>query len=75
MVYRNIAHMIKLIIHKEYYANDAICRKLGKRELRNQISRKSYERREIANMELSEQTAVPLHLFKDPYLLDTLDCS
>lgn len=57
-----------------YYANDAICRKLGKRELRNQISRKSYERREIANMELSEQTAVPLHLFKDPYLLDTLGC-
>ncbi|MCQ4756933.1 MAG: PDDEXK nuclease domain-containing protein [Anaerostipes sp.] len=71
------SHFIALLPIKSddafmYYANDAICRKLGKRELRNQISRKSYERREIANMELSEQTAVPLHLFKDPYLLDTL---
>lgn len=71
------SHFITLLPIKSddafmYYANDAICRKLGKRELRNRISRKSYERREIANMELSEQTAVPLHLFKDPYLLDTL---
>jgi predicted nuclease of restriction endonuclease-like (RecB) superfamily len=43
---------------------------LGVHELRRQISRKAYERREIANTELSEQSAVPFNVFKDPYLLD-----
>jgi predicted nuclease of restriction endonuclease-like (RecB) superfamily len=55
-----------------YYANDAGARRLGVRELRRQISRKAYERREIANAELSEQSAVPFNVFKDPYLLDIL---
>jgi predicted nuclease of restriction endonuclease-like (RecB) superfamily len=55
-----------------YYANDAAERHLGKRELRRQISRKAYERREIANTELSEQSVVPFNVFKDPYLLDVL---
>jgi predicted nuclease of restriction endonuclease-like (RecB) superfamily len=53
-----------------YYARDAIARRLGKRELRRQISRKAYERREIADSLLTEQTAVPFNAFKDPYLLD-----
>jgi predicted nuclease of restriction endonuclease-like (RecB) superfamily len=56
-----------------YYANDAITRNLGIRELRNQISRKAYERREIANTQLKETSKVPFNVFKDPYLLDTLD--
>jgi predicted nuclease of restriction endonuclease-like (RecB) superfamily len=55
-----------------YYAKDAIKRNYGVRELRYQISRKAYERREIANTELSEQSAVPFNVFKDPYLLDIL---
>jgi len=55
-----------------YYANDAITRKLGIRELRNQISRKSYERKEIANTQLKETSKIPFNVFKDPYLLDTL---
>jgi predicted nuclease of restriction endonuclease-like (RecB) superfamily len=45
---------------------------LGVRELRNQISRKAYERREIANSQLSKTSAIPFNVFKDPYLLDTL---
>jgi len=53
-----------------YYANDAVARQLGKRELRRQISRKAYERQEIANTALTEQSAVPFNVFKDPYLLD-----
>jgi hypothetical protein len=36
-----------------YYAKDAMERNYGVRELRCQISRKAYERRENANMELS----------------------
>jgi hypothetical protein len=55
-----------------YYANDAITRNLGIRELRNQISRKSYERKEIASAQLKETSKVPFNVFKDPYLLDTL---
>jgi len=46
---------------------------LGVRELRNQISRKVYERREIANTQLSEESVVPFNVFKDTCLLDTLD--
>jgi electron transfer flavoprotein alpha subunit len=39
-----------------YYAQDAASRQLGIRELRNQISRKVYERREIANAALTEKS-------------------
>lgn len=53
-----------------YYAHEVAKRNLGIRELRRQISHKAYERREIANAELSEQSTVPFNVFKDPYLLD-----
>jgi hypothetical protein len=43
-----------------YYANEAATRNLGKRELCNQISRKAYEHREIANAALSEKSKIPL---------------
>jgi len=55
-----------------YYAKDASLRLLSVRELRNQISRKAFERKEIADTQLSETSAVPLNMFKDPYLLDVL---
>jgi len=55
-----------------FYAKEAATRHLGKMELRNQISRKAYERREIANAQLKETSKVPFNVFKDPYLLDTL---
>ena len=55
-----------------YYANDAAQRRLSRNELRRQISRKAYERQEIANAQLSVQSAIPFNVFKDPYLLDTL---
>ncbi|MCL2019444.1 MAG: PDDEXK nuclease domain-containing protein [Oscillospiraceae bacterium] len=55
-----------------YYAKDASSRLLSVRELRNQISRKAFERKEIANTQFSETSAIPLNMFKDPYLLDVL---
>jgi len=69
------SHFIALLPLKSdeaflYYAQDAVTRHLGKRELRKQISRKAYERREIANSQLTEVSAVPFNMFKDPYLLD-----
>jgi len=53
-----------------FYTNDSIARQLGKRDLRKLISRKAYERQEIANHQLSESSGVPFNAFKDPYLLD-----
>lgn len=71
------SHFIEIIplkteAERMYYAKDVLERKYGVRELRHQISRKAYERREIANAERSEQSAVPFNVFKDPYLLDIL---
>jgi len=53
-----------------YYVNDTAHRNLGVHELRRQISRKAYERREIADSRLTEKSAIPFNVFKDPYLLD-----
>ena len=69
------SHFIEILPLKNeearlYYANDVAQRNLGVRELRRQISRKAYERREIANTQLSEGSAVPFNVFKDPFLLD-----
>jgi predicted nuclease of restriction endonuclease-like (RecB) superfamily len=57
---------------KIYYANEAAGRNLGVRGLRGIISRKAFERREIANTQLTPRSAVPLDAFKDPYLFDFL---
>ena len=57
---------------RTYYANDAVERRLGVRGLINQITRKAYERREIADARLNEQSEIPFNVFKDPYLLDIL---
>ena len=69
------SHFIALLPLKSneafmFYAQDASERHLGVRELRRQIYRKAYERREIANAQLTEVSAVPFNMFKDPYLLD-----
>ena len=55
-----------------YYANDAATRHLCTKELRRQISLKAYERREIADSQLTDHSIIPFNVFKDPYLLDTL---
>ena len=55
-----------------YYAEEAAKHNLGVRDLRHMISRKAYERREISNLKLSNQSKVPFNTFKDPVLLDLL---
>ena len=72
------SHIIELLPLKTeearlYYAQDAALHNYGTKELRHQISRKAYERREIANTQLTEASIVPFNVFKDPYLLDILD--
>jgi predicted nuclease of restriction endonuclease-like (RecB) superfamily len=72
------SHICELIRIKNetariFYAQDAAARHLSIRELRTQISRKAFERTEIANTQLAESSAVPFNVFKDPYLLDILE--
>jgi predicted nuclease of restriction endonuclease-like (RecB) superfamily len=63
---------LKSMESKIYYAQNAIENNWGKRELRNQIERKAFERNEIANVQLSSSQPSLLNTFKDPYLLDFL---
>ncbi|MCU0375838.1 MAG: PDDEXK nuclease domain-containing protein, partial [Chitinophagaceae bacterium] len=55
-----------------YYAKASAENFWGKRELREQINRKAFERTEIANTQLSKQKDIALDTFKDPYILDFL---
>ena len=56
-----------------FYAKEAIERHWGKRELRQSIERKEFERTEIANLQLTKESPVPFNVFKDPYFLDFLN--
>jgi predicted nuclease of restriction endonuclease-like (RecB) superfamily len=64
---------LKSIESKLYYAQNAIEQNWGKRELRNQIARKSFERNEIANTKLAGMQPELVNTFKDPYMLDFLN--
>lgn len=64
---------LKSIESKLYYAQNAIEQNWGKRELRNQIERKSFERNEIANTKLAVSQPELMNTFKDPYMLDFLN--
>lgn len=55
-----------------YYASEVVKRNLSVRELRRQISRKAFERKEISNTQIEESGTLPFNVFKDPYLLDVL---
>jgi hypothetical protein len=52
-----------------FYARDAAQRQLGVRDLRKQIARKPFERQEIANTQLTENSKIPFNVFKDSYLI------
>jgi predicted nuclease of restriction endonuclease-like (RecB) superfamily len=56
-----------------FYAIEASNRNFGVRELNQSIERKEFERTEIANIQLSNQSPVPFNIFKDPYFLDFLN--
>jgi predicted nuclease of restriction endonuclease-like (RecB) superfamily len=71
------SHFIVLIAIKSnearmFYAQESMNRCLGVRELRELISRKTFERKEIANAQITEASPIPAGTFKDPYLLDML---
>jgi predicted nuclease of restriction endonuclease-like (RecB) superfamily len=57
---------------RRFYVQEAATKHLSVRELRAAIARKAYERREIANSQIPEGSAVPRDTFRDPLILDTL---
>lgn len=57
---------------RAFYAQEAASQGLSVRGLRHLISRKAFERREIANAQVAGETAIPQDVFRDPYLLDFL---
>jgi predicted nuclease of restriction endonuclease-like (RecB) superfamily len=64
---------LKSVESKMYYAQNAIAQNWGKRELRNQIVRKAFERNEIASIQVSTEQPELMNTFKDPFILDFLN--
>jgi predicted nuclease of restriction endonuclease-like (RecB) superfamily len=64
---------LKSMEAKLYYAEEVAKNYFGVRDLQHIIARKSFERKSIANLQLTRQSEIPFNAFKDPYLLDTLD--
>jgi len=64
---------LKTIKEKIFYAQYAIEEGLGKRELRASIDKKTYERTQLANIQISKKSRIPKNTFKDPYMLDFFD--
>jgi predicted nuclease of restriction endonuclease-like (RecB) superfamily len=57
---------------KLYYLEEAARVHLGRDEFREMIARKAYERKEIANVQISDPARIPFDTFKDPYLFDII---
>jgi predicted nuclease of restriction endonuclease-like (RecB) superfamily len=71
------SHFVELLPLKNteaklFYAQTSIQQALGIRELRQLIATKAYERTSIANIQLKNNSPIPLNTFKDPYILDFL---
>jgi len=63
---------LKTMEAKLFYLNEAARGYIGTRGLRHMINRKVYERREIADSQISIDSPIPPGTFKDPYLFDVL---
>jgi len=57
---------------RQFYAQTSAKQALGIRELRKQISTKTYERSSIANLQNTSNNPAIYNTFKDPYFLDFL---
>lgn len=73
----NWSHILNILPLKRYeaklyYTKLVSEQGLSVRQLREQITRKAFERTEIANSQLTKQKEIPLDTFKDPYILDFL---
>lgn len=57
---------------RSFYIEQTSLKQLAVRDLRRAIARKAWERREIANSQIPEGSAVPRDTFTDPVILDML---
>ena len=64
---------LKTFEEKMFYAQYSIENNMGKRELRTLIDKKTFERTQIANTQISKKSKIPSDTFKDPYMLDFLE--
>lgn len=69
------SHFVELLPLKSegaklFYTELSVKETLGVRDLRKQIANKTFERTEIANLQTSQASILPINTFKDPYLLD-----
>ena len=55
-----------------FYLQEASEKNIARDDLRELIRRKTYERADIASIQLSSRPDIPFGSFKDPYLLDAL---
>jgi len=74
LTWTHITEILPLKTHeaKMFYLGEAARSLLPVIKLRDMINRKAYERKEIANTQLSPESQIPLGTFKDPYLFDIL---
>ena len=63
---------LKTMEAKLFYLNEAARGLMGRNDIRDMIRRKAYERKEIANTQISAASPIPPGTFKDPYLFDVL---
>jgi hypothetical protein len=57
---------------KLYYLEEAAREHLGRDEFRKFIARKAFERKEIADAQITAASPIPAGAFRDPYLFDIL---
>ncbi|MBS9767766.1 MAG: DUF1016 family protein, partial [Flavobacteriaceae bacterium] len=62
---------LKTIEERSFYAGLVAEQPMGVRDLRKHISKKTFERTSLANIQL-EKSPIEQNVFKDPYLLDFL---
>ena len=70
-------HFIKILPLKTteakiFYLEEASRGLMSKKALRDMIYRKTHERREITNTQITNSEHIPFNVFKDPYLFDIL---
>ena len=57
---------------KLFYLNEAARGFISTRKLRDMINRRAYERKEIADTQITPASPIPFGTFRDPYLFDVL---
>ena len=57
---------------KLYYLNECASGLIGVMQMREMINRRAYERKEIADTQITSASTIPPGTFKDPYLFDVL---